>query len=288
MSVGLHSFTRLAWRCFCSICPMRLWLYFALSTLSLASHAEVRQLNVALGAQSPGMLQSPAKLNKGQAQSGGLSAFNEMLAREICRRAAARCQFSHHTYGEILPGVEAGRFDLGFGNFLRTPEREKRVAFSDTIWRSSSRLVAKSSLVLRLMIDLKSEVTLDTLSGVRVGVVEGAVQQTYLQSIAQERNLEVLSFKTMAELMAALRDERADFVLAPVLSSYALISHEPAGSFEYVGPPVADRGLGGSVHIAVPRQKPEVLQAVNQAIAAMRADGTYQRIVRRFFPFSLD
>jgi ABC-type amino acid transport substrate-binding protein len=267
---------------------MNFWLCFAAFFVSLASHAEVRELNVALGAQTPAMLQSTIDPNKGATQSGGLTGFNEMLAREICRRAAARCKFSNQTYADILPSIESGKFDLGFGNFLRTPEREKRVAFSDTIWRSSSRLLAKPAVISRTAIELKREVTLDSLSGVRVGVVEGTLQHSYLRSIAAERHLEVLSFVTMAELITALRDDRVDFLLMPVLSSYALISREPAGTFEYVGPPVADRGLGGSVHIAITRQKPEVLPAVNLAIAAMRADGTYQRIVRQFFPFSLD
>ena len=73
-----------------------------------------------------------------------------------------------------------------------------------------------------------------------------------------------------------------------MLSAFAQFATEAPGSFEFVGPPVADRGLGGTVHIAIPSQKEDVLLVVNQAIVAMRADGTYQRIVRQFFPFSLD
>ena len=52
-------------------------------------------------------------------------AFTDELAREICRRIRSRCSVSYVTFGEILPGVEDGSFDLGFGNFLRAPKREK-------------------------------------------------------------------------------------------------------------------------------------------------------------------
>ena len=267
---------------------MRFLLLFLALFASSASHADVSEFKVAVGAQLQAMVQLSASPNKGAAQSGGLTGFNELLAREICRRAAVRCNISNQIVADILPGVAAGQFDLGFGNFLRTPEREKQVAFSDSIWRSSSRLLAKPNVVSRTAIQLRQEVTLASLSGVRVGVVEGTLQQSYLRSIADERNLEVLSYRTMDDLISALRDDRADFLLMPVLSTYALISHEPAGSFEFIGPPVADRGLGGTVHIAIPKQQEDVLLIVNQAIAAMRTDGTYQRIVRQFFPFSMD
>lgn len=254
----------------------------------LSAHAAAREFNVLLGVQDLAAATVPADPVKGSAQSGGLTGFNEALAREICRRAAAHCKMTYRTFVDILPGVESAQFDLGFGNFLRTPEREKRVAFSSAIWRSSSRLLAKPQIALRTASELGAEVTLDSLRNTRVAVVEGTLQQAYLATIAAERGLQVISYKTMAEVIAALRQDQADFLLMPTLSTFALVSREPAGNFEFVGPPVADRGLGGSVHIAIPRQREDVLLAVNQAIAGIRADGTYQRIVRQFFPFSLD
>ena len=54
------------------------------------------------------------------------------------------------------------------------------------------------------------------------------------------------------------------------------------------GPAVSDRGLGGSVHIALPKQRDGLRHTVNQAIATIRADGTFQRIVRHYLPLGLD
>lgn len=256
--------------------------------LLFAVGVQARELRVALGAQEASLLHSPVEVGKARPQPGGLSGFNEALAREICRRVAARCVISYMTFAEILPGVEAGQFDLGFGNYLRTPEREKRVAFSESVWRSSSRLVAKPQAVRDLARRIKQEVTLDSLRGVRVAAVEGTQQHVYLRRVAEAQALTVVSFKTMGESLAGLKQSRVDFTLLPMLSAFAQFASEAPGSFEFVGPPVADRGMGGTVHIAIPKQKEDVLLVVNQAIIAMRADGTYQRIVRQFFPFSLD
>jgi ABC-type amino acid transport substrate-binding protein len=254
--------------------------------LLVAVGVQARELRVALGAQDA--IQLHSSVGMARPQPGGLSGFNEALAREICRRVAARCVISSMTFAEILPGVEAGQFDLGFGNYLRTPEREKRVAFSEPIWRSSSRLVAKPQVAQDLARRIKQEVTLDTLRGVRVAAIEGTQQHVYLRRVAEEQALSVVPFKTMGESLAGLKQNRVDFSLLPMLSAFAQFATEAPGSFEFVGPPVVDRGLGGTVHIAIPSQKEDVLLVVNQAILAMRADGTYQRIVRQFFPFSLD
>ena len=263
-------------------------LFITLLMVLLAGSVQAREFNVALGVQDAAPASGVADPARGTAQSGGLTGFNEALAREICRRAAAHCKMTYLPFAEILPGVESAKFDLGFGNFLRTPEREKRVAFSASIWRSSSRLLAKPDVAQRTAMELRTEVTLDSLRNTRIAVVDGTLQQAYLESIASERGLRVIPFKTMAEVITCLRQDRAEFLLMPTLSTFALVNRESAGSFEFVGPPVADRGLGGTVHIAIPRQKEDVLLAVNQAIAGIRADGTYQRIVRQFFPFSLD
>jgi len=264
-------------------CLLRILLLFC---VFLAS-AQALELRVALGAQGS-LPAERAAPGKGSVQSGGLVAFNEDLARELCRRINARCTTVNVIFAEILPGIEAQNFELGFGNFLRTPEREKRAAFSDSIWRSSSRLIAAPATARAFAVRAGREVSLDNLRQARLAVVAETQQHRYLQALAEERALSVQAVGTVAEAIALVRDGQADFCLLPMLSGYALLNREPEGGLAFVGPAVADGGLGGTVHIALPKSEATLRLAVNQALGAMRADGTYLRIVRRHFPFSLD
>lgn len=266
---------------------MRAFLSLVLLLLACASVAQAGPLRIALGVQNNA---SPASglSGKGGAQSGGLIAFNEDLAREICRRINARCVTRHVLFGEILPGIEGGKFELGFGNYLRTPEREKQVAFSDPLWRSSSRLLAAPATTQRFATRLGREPELASLRGARLGVVAETQQHRYLQSIAQAQELTMLTAPTIGDALTLLREGKVDFCLFPMLSAYAMLNSEPAGAFEFVGRPLTESGLGGTVHLALPKTDGALREGVNQAIAAMRADGTYHRIVRRHFPFSLD
>lgn len=246
------------------------------------------ELRIALGVADPAAAASTPDPARGTSQSGGLTGFNEDLAREICRRISVRCVLSNVLFAEMLPGLEARRFELGFGNFLRTPEREKRIAFSDVVWRSSSRLLATPSAAARIGRRLGGEITLDTVSHARILAIRDTQQHKYLADLPAARGIVPVVAQSMAETLGQLGEDKADFALLPMLSAFALLSRETAGRFEFVGPPVAEHGLGGTVHIGLPKGNDTLQRQVNQALAEMRADGTYHRIVRRYFPFNLD
>ena len=231
-------------------------------------------LRVAVLVQDAAQVSLRGDLVPSSTPGADLVAFTDELAHEICRRIRSRCAFSYVTFGEILPGVEDGSFDLGFGNFLRAPKREKRLAFSEPIFRSASRLVASPATARAFAGKLGQAVTLDNLRGARVAAMEGSKQQEFLDAIAAERELSVVATATTAGAFDALRNGRVDFALLPIRTGYALISHDKSRRFGFVGPAFADHGLGDTVHIILPRQKEALRRSVNQAIAEIRADGT--------------
>lgn len=263
---------------------MRAVLLFCASLFCTALSAETSVLRVAIGSHD--VLPSRVESLHGASRSGSLAEFNEELAREVCRRLKARCMVSSMPFAEILPGVEDRRYDLGFGNYLRTPEREKRVAFSDPILRSSSRLIGSRESIRRFATREGQDVAIERLRRARLSVVGATQQETYLASVATAQELTVVATKTMSEAFALLREGKVDFALMPVLSAYILLSAEPDGGLEFVGPGITQFGLGGTVHLIMPRDDEGLRKSVNEAIAGLRADGTYHRIVRRFFPLS--
>lgn len=249
---------------------------------------QAAELNVAVLVQDPGQVSMQGKLIPSSTPGADLVAVTDELAREICRRIHAHCAFYYVHLADILPGVEAGRFDLGFGNFLRAPEREKRVAFSDALFRSSSRLIGTPANVRAYTTKLAQPVNLASLRGARVAALDGSRQQAYLDRIASERALTVVATSTTAEALDLLRNDSADFALLPIRTGYALISRDKAQRFVFVGPAVTAHGLGDTAHIVLEKQNSALRRAANKAIAEIKADGTFQRIMYRHFPIFLD
>jgi ABC-type amino acid transport substrate-binding protein len=249
---------------------------------------QAAELKVAILVQDTAQLSMQGDLLPSSTPGADLVAVTDELAREICRRINARCAYSYVRLADILPGVEDGRFDLGFGNFLRSPEREKRVAYSDPLFRSSSRLIGKPATARIFATRLGQPVSLASLRDARVAALDGSQQQDFLDGIAGERALTVLATATTAEALDVLRRDGADFALLPIRTGYALISRDKAQHFAFVGPAVTTHGLGDTAHIVLAKQQAALRRAVNKAIREIKADGTFQRIMHRHFPVFLD
>lgn len=255
-------------------------------SLCVVLPAQALELRVALGA-SAAQIQSVSEGGAPAPGAQGLNAVSAELAREICRRINARCRFDYLLFGEMLPAMVAKRYEMGVGNFLRTPEREKMVNFSDSIATSSSRLLASPERAAAFS-GKAAGLTLSTLRDARVVVLAGSVQQEFLKRVAAEQRLTVLSVASTTEILPLLRKGEADFWLTPVYLAYALTGGEPPGKYQFYGPPEIGHGLGGSVHIALTKDDANLTATVNKALADLRQDGTYHRIVRQYFPVSLD
>ena len=249
---------------------------------------QAAELKVAVLVQDPAQVSMHGNLIPSGTPGADLVAVTDELAREICHRIQAHCTYHYVRLADILPGVEADRFDLGFGNFLRAPEREKRVAFSDPLFRSSSRLVGTPASARSFAARLGQPVSLASLRGARVAALDGSQQQRYLERIAGKRELTVRSTSTTAEALDALRDDEADFALLPIRTGYALISRDRAQRFVFVGPAVTAHGLGDTAHVVLAKRDNALRLAVNQAITEIKADGTFQRIMYHHFPVFLD
>lgn len=271
-----------------SVRPLPCLLLLLLAALLPAAAAAVtapRALNVAMlrtAAAADG--QPPAN-----GESGAIAELNDALARELCQRLAARCRRQLLPFAEIIPGVESGRYQLGVGNVLRTPERERRVLFSRPLWRSSSRLVGTPAAVRRQRPAGGSDGLLpQTLRAERVAVQRGTQQHSHMLRLAPARELTLIEAATSGEALRALLDGRADFALLPMRSAYFLLAELAPGSVEFAGPALAGDGLGGSVHLILPKGEDALRRQVDAALDAMRGDGTFQRIVRRHLPFLAD
>lgn len=212
------------------------------------------------------------------APDGTLTGFNVDIMRALCRAMAATCRFDALPFPDVLEAVAAGRYEVGLANFLRTPEREARVAFSAPYWRSSSSLVGPAAETDRAVPQ--------ALAGRRLAVIRDSRQHAYARRIAGTLAA-LVEAPHLGGVWEALRDGRAELALVSTLGALGFLVSEEGKAFSTVGTPLTDDGLGGTVHIVLARGRPDLKTAVDGAIAAIRADGSYQEVNRRYFPFDV-
>ncbi len=212
--------------------------------------------------------------------SGQLTGFDVDFARALCETLKAKCTLVRIPWAQLRNGAALAdrKCDIVVASLAKTPEREKAMDFSNPYYRSRGAFVGKK--------DLAKTSLPEGLYGKRLATVEGIVQADYLQ--AQFDGKASLTFaKTMDELWSLLTSNEVDAVLFDSLAIYGFLT-EPAGKpFDFVGEFIPGEDVSSTAHITVRKDNHALRDRVNEAIIEMKLNGSYDRINRKYFPFSV-
>jgi polar amino acid transport system substrate-binding protein len=243
-------------------------LALALSLLLLASTAlaDEKIYRVGLIAQSP-----PLSFID---ETGKFTGFNVEIAAELCTTLKIRCVQHSVALEKIIDLTAADQIDFAVVGFFATPERQARVLFTKTYFQSASVWLAKPSVPAGK-------------AGSRVAVIKGSAQATHALSMGWN----TVEVATPKEIAAILASGAADAAVLPMLNALALSQDtalHAAGLSVGLKSTVLKGSLAtGTLHMVVNPKQPELLERINAAIDQIKRDGRFDRINRKFVPFSL-
>jgi len=177
------------------------------------------------------------------------------------------------TFDSIIPGLAAGKYDLGMSSFTDTKAREKVVDFV-TYFSAGTSFYGKGG---------GSTIgSLGALCGHTVGVEKGTTQQD--DSTAQnakckkagKKGVTVSTFPDQNGVNLALSSGRVQVAMAdsPVAAYQVKQSH---GQFRLMGKPYGTAPYG----IAIPK-KSGLAQPILSAVKTLMKDGKYMKILRKW------
>lgn len=210
--------------------------------------------------------------------SGRLDGFNVELARLLCARMGRTCSLEPTPFPQLLSRIEEGTFQMGFGNALKTPEREKKMLFSAPIWRSTSSFVAPAGTPAIDPARARAQL--------RICVVRKSMQEAFLAAQPGPDD-HIVAVATYREIFDSLTGSVCTAALLPTVNVLDFLNREQGRGYDYSGPPLSDPRLSGTVHIVVSKGRPDLLSALDAAINAINLDGSYRVLVARHFPFDI-
>ena len=116
-----------------------------------------------------------------------------------------------------------------------------------------------------------------------IGAQRATIAGTWLEDNLGDV-VEVKLYDTQENAYLDLASGRVDGVLADKLVNWEWLKSEPGQGFEFKGEPVYDNDKIG---IALRKGDDALREKLNVALQAMVADGTYQQINDKYFPFSI-
>ena len=191
--------------------------------------------------------------------------FEVDVMAAIARRLGVRSRMVQYAWSNLVPSLERGDFDVIANGLEATAERRERILLSEPYFIYAETLTVRTDSAVRSVFDL---------AGQRVGTLN----QTYAHDILRMLYGDAAKvYEGNEEPYRDLELGRTDAVLLDniIADRYGCTpSHPTLKCLPY------DVARGTYV-IGIRKADPELKQAIDAALAAMRADGELEQILRR-------
>jgi polar amino acid transport system substrate-binding protein len=192
--------------------------------------------------------------------------FDPAIGAEIAKRMGLEVEIITTAWDGIIGGLLANKYDAIVGSMSITAEREEVVDFVGPYYRMSRAIfVAKDSKIA----------SLDDLKSAKIGATLGETHELW----AREQGYNVRTYKGLPELMMELENGRIDAIVNDDIPVLLAISKNEAPIRKL------DVDLGGvsdQAGIAIRKGNPDLHKAMQDALDAMREDGTYLAIAQEW------
>jgi polar amino acid transport system substrate-binding protein len=243
----------------------RLVIALALTLALAGAAAAAEKLRVGTEGAYPPFNQIDAK--------GELIGFDIDIARALCAEMKVECEFVRQDWDGIIPGLLAKKYDAIVASMSITAERQKAVAFTDPYYSNKLRFVAPKG----------STFDPGKLKGKTIGAQRATISATYLEDTYKD-GVSIKLYDTQENANLDLEAGRVDAVLTDMYVGYEWLEKGGKQKFQFVGEPVK---IDDRIGIALRKDDDTLRERLNAAIAAIRANGTYDKINARYFPFSI-
>ena len=186
---------------------------------------------------------------------------------EICRAVAQHLgrEFKVETvdFDSVIPAVISGKADLAAAGITVTEDRKKNIDFSIPYVTTGIVVIYKKSNPFK---------NVDQLKGLKIGVQSGTTSETFvLEKLGQEPERS----RSPAEAVAGLKVGRVEFVIADIDPAKNCIKGEPDLA-------LSDFISSEDYAVAIRKGQPELLKAINETIAELKANGKLAKWIADF------
>lgn len=206
--------------------------------------------------------------------------FDYDIGQALCAEMNVKCVWQEQEFDGLIPALKVKKVDAVISSVSMTPERMKSVDFTNRYYRIPARLVfKKGSDVSEIPAQLK---------GKRIGVQRATNFDRYVTETFVPAGAEIVRYGSQNEVFLDLLGGRLDATMASsVVIDESLLKRPEGQEFEFVGPNFTEeRFFGTGIGIAVRKNDP-LAGRFNQALAAIRANGTYDKIRQKYFDFDI-
>ncbi len=211
--------------------------------------------------------------------AGELKGFDVEIAKALCEEMKAECEFVVQDWDGIIPALLANKFDAIIASMSINEERKKSVDFTNKYYNTPPAVaVPKDSDI--------AGVAPEDLAGMVVGAQSSTTHSSWAEQFLTDSDVKL--YPTPDEYKLDLENGRLDAAVDDVVVLSDWLATPDGDCCKLVGTvtPIEEiHGVGAG--IAVRKGEDELREALNQAIEAIRANGKYEDINKKYFDFDV-
>ncbi|MEZ9698369.1 arginine ABC transporter substrate-binding protein [Vibrio sp. 10N.261.46.E12] len=203
-------------------------------------------------------------------ENNQIQGFDVDLANALCEEMKATCTFHNQAFDSLIPALKFKRYDAAISAMDITEARLQQVNFSNAYYDNSAAFISIEGKVADQA----------ALEGKRVGVQNGSTHQSYL--LEQMTGVTAVPYSSYQDAFIDMKNGRIDSVFGDTAVVAEWFKKED--NLTYVGDQVTNQEyFGNGFGIAVNKSNQELVDQLNVALAAVKANGEYDKIFNKYF-----
>jgi len=207
---------------------------------------------------------------------GKPTGFDVDIASALCEQIKRKCVFVEQVWDSIIPGLMAKKYDVIISSMSITEERLAQIDFTGKYYNTPSRVVLKKSVKYDGPASIK---------GKKIGVLKASTQEKYALGELKTAGVNVSSYEAQDQVYLDIKAGRLDGTVADFVEVTGGFLSKPEGAnYQLVGPELYEpKYFGTGAGIGLRKGEDGLKKELNDAIAAIRASGTYKTINDKYF-----
>lgn len=198
----------------------------------------------------------------------------------LCAEAKLECTLTFTAWDGIIPALTTKKIDVIINSMSITEDRKKTIDFSDKYYNTPAAIIGSKDVKFGATPeDLKDKVV-----GVQVSTIHSAYAKKHFKDAA-----EIKEYQTQDEANQDLAAGRLDAVQADAIALDAFLKSDQGKQCCDLKGVVAEdvEVMGPGIGVGLRKEDTALKEKINAAIKALRANGTYDEITKKYFDFDI-
>ena len=201
---------------------------------------------------------------------GTLGGFDIEIANALCAEMNVTCEIVAQDWDGIISGLKAGKYDAIVAAMSVTPERAEQVSFSEPYFSNKLVFLAKKDSEF----DPSDS---NNINSHTIAAQRSTISSQWLEKAYPTANMKL--YDTLSNAFLDLGSGRVEAMISDKLPAIEWLSSASGSSYVLKGD---DIDINDNFAIAV-RPGDPLLAKINQALANIKANGTYEQINQKYF-----